>query len=389
MSNGSTQQNLTVPEVNASNQLVSIEASHHITPLIPNPIGIHAPIPANNTSAITSPTTQLRSSYNVSRLLKLNMPSFAGDPLLWQSFWHCFDAAINSNPMLTGVQKLTYLRAQLQGDTAGVIAGFPLPDANYSHSIGLLQNPFGQPYKLSSAHMQALLDLPSPTNTLTSLQHFHDSVESHIRSLSSLGKDRESYGDLLIPIIMGKLPVATRKNFARNHSNSEWRLNELQDAILKEIHILETGLNIVNQHKQNPPTPAASFHTNAGRNPCPTDDSWDSKRKHPCVYCSGSHAPSICDVVTDQQKRLEIVKQKRLCLNSLAHHKISQCNSKFRWCRCTWKHHTSLVPVQRTVTRMLRNLKTQLLWQLYPPPLKTYHFTWQVTVFVKNCSGHS
>ena len=201
------------------------------------------------------------------------MPFFAGDPLLWQSFWDCFDTAINSNPMLSGVQKLTYLRAQLQGDTAGVIAGFPLPVANYNHLIGLLQNPFGQPYKLSSAHMQAVLDLPSPTNTLTSLQHFHDSVESHIRSLSSLGKDRESYGDLLIPIIMGKLSVETRKNLARDHSNSEWRLNELQDAILKEIHILETGLNIVNQHKQNPPTPSASFHTNAGRNPCPTDDS--------------------------------------------------------------------------------------------------------------------
>ena len=39
--------------------------------------------------------------------------------------WDCFDAAINSNPTLTGVQKLTYLRAQLQGNAAGVIAGFP------------------------------------------------------------------------------------------------------------------------------------------------------------------------------------------------------------------------------------------------------------------------
>ena len=60
---------------------------------------------------------------------------------------------------------------------------------------------------------------------------------------------------------MGKLPVKTRKNLARDHSNCEWSLNELQDAILKEIHIIETGLNIVNQHKQNPPTPTASFHT--------------------------------------------------------------------------------------------------------------------------------
>ena len=113
VSNGSTQQNLTVPQVDASHQLVSIEPSHHITPPIPDPIGTHAPVPVNNTSAITSPTTQLHSSYNVSRLPKLNMPFYAGDPLLWQSFWDCFDAAINSNPTLTGVQKLTYLWAPL------------------------------------------------------------------------------------------------------------------------------------------------------------------------------------------------------------------------------------------------------------------------------------
>ena len=61
--------------------------------------------------------------------------------------------------------------------------------------------------------MQALLDLPSPTNTLTSRQQFHDSVESYIRNSSSLGKDCEPYGDLPIPIIMGKLLVETRKTY--------------------------------------------------------------------------------------------------------------------------------------------------------------------------------
>ena len=109
---------------------------------------------------------------------------------------------------------------------------------------------------------------------------------------------------------MSKLLVETRKNLARDHSNREWRLNELQDAILKEIYILETDLNIVIQHKQNPPTLTAPFRTNAGRNPHPTHDSSDIKRKHTCVYCSESHAPSTFDVVTDQQKQLEIIKQK-------------------------------------------------------------------------------
>ena len=131
-----------------------------------DPVSTHVPVSVNN-AVTSSATAHPHSSYNVSRLPKLNMPFYAGDPLLWQSFWDCFDAAINSNPTLTGVQKLTYLRAQLQGDAAGVIAGFPLTDAYYSHSIALLQSRFGQPHKLVSAHMQALLDLPSPVNTCT------------------------------------------------------------------------------------------------------------------------------------------------------------------------------------------------------------------------------
>ena len=41
------------------------------------------------------------SGYNVSRLPKLNIPVFAGDPLMWQPFWDSYDAAIHSNSMLS------------------------------------------------------------------------------------------------------------------------------------------------------------------------------------------------------------------------------------------------------------------------------------------------
>ena len=33
----------------------------------------------------------------VSRLPKLNLPTFSGNSLAWQSFWDLFDAAVNSN----------------------------------------------------------------------------------------------------------------------------------------------------------------------------------------------------------------------------------------------------------------------------------------------------
>jgi len=106
---------------------------------------------------------------------------------------------------------LSYLRAQLQGDASTAIAGFPLINNSYEHSVTLVKTRFGQSYKLVNAHMQAFLDVPCPSNSLGSLQQFHET------SLSSLGKDINSYALLHVPIILNKLPHDTKKYLARNH----------------------------------------------------------------------------------------------------------------------------------------------------------------------------
>ena len=122
---------------------------------------------ARTTSHATSPppTTDHHES-RVTRLSKLELPQFCSDPLTWQSFWDCFKASIHTNENLTGVQKLSYLRSQLQGEASHVIAGFPLTSTNHQHSITLLQECFGQPHKQIDAHMQALIDLSCPSATL-------------------------------------------------------------------------------------------------------------------------------------------------------------------------------------------------------------------------------
>ena len=267
--------------------------------------------PPTDSTATTSPQNPI-SGYNVSRLPKLNIPMFTGDPLMWQPFWDSFDAAINSNPVLSNIQKLNYLRALLQGDAARVISGFPLTNNNYLPSVELLCSQFTQPHKLVNAHMLALIDLPSPSNSLTSLQQFHDSIESHTRSLTALGKNSDSYGNLLVSITLGKLPTEIKRNLARERCNEEWTLSELQSALLAEICILETTSG---SHKH----PTASFLVNIHNTSNP-----EIEKKYPCVYCSGSHPPSNCVVIADPKKRLEIVKQ-WLCFNCLAHHKSSQC----------------------------------------------------------------
>ena len=172
------------------------------------------------------------------RLPKLSLPYFSGDPLTWQTFWDSFEAAIHYNPNLTGVQKLNYLRAQLQGDAARVVAGFPLTNSNYEHSVSLLKQRFGQSYKLINAHIQALLNLPKPANNHSSLQTFYDTIENHMRGLSSLGKSSDTYGSLLTPIILNKLPNEIKKTLTREHSNAEWTLDTLMRKIMKKLEVL-------------------------------------------------------------------------------------------------------------------------------------------------------
>ena len=98
--------------------------------------------------------------------------------------------------------------------------------------------------------MHPLLNLANAANTLSSLQLFYDTVENHIRRLSSLGKSPESYGDLLTPIIFWKLPKEIQKSLARSHNNTEWTLYELRASIMKEIQILETKVHSTRYHDE-------------------------------------------------------------------------------------------------------------------------------------------
>ena len=67
-------------------------------------------------------------------------------------------------------------------------------------------------------------------------------------------------------------------------------------------------------------------------------------------FCKGLHPTYNCNVVTDYQKRLDIVKDNTFCFNCLAPHRVSQCPSKFHCRKCKKKHHTSLCNSETTNT---------------------------------------
>ena len=140
--------------------------------------------------------------------------------------------------------------------------GFQLTNSNCEQAITLLMDRFGQPHKVINAHMQALLDITSPDTQLENLQKFYDTLETHICTLTSLGKPQETYGALLIPIILGKLPNEIRRNLARDHISLDWTINQLRNALQKELRILQAG-KFVNPTENKDPKSSitSSFYT--------------------------------------------------------------------------------------------------------------------------------
>ena len=181
--------------------------------------------------------------------------------------------------------------------------------------------------------MQALLEVPKPTNTLTSLRTFHDTIESHCRGLSSLGKSEQSYGDLLVPIILGKLPKDIKQNLARSSTSTEWKFPQLMSSILREVDILDTSNTDTNRSLF---TAAFIVNSKLSRGTKQQD-----KGPPSCVFCKGAHTANRC-TTTNHQRRLDIVKQNNLCFNCLGKHKVSTCSSKHCCRKCQCKHHTSL-----------------------------------------------
>jgi len=184
---------------------------------------------------------------------------------MWQSFRDSFDAAVHNCPSISKIKKLNY---QLHGDAARMIAGLPLTKSNYDDTISLLTKKYGQPHKIVQAHMQALIEIASPTNSLSSVQLFYDTIELHIRGLKTLGTTEESYSAMLIPIIMSRLPMEIRTNIAHEHGNTAWTIDQVKDAIQKEIGVLESALSPLNKISlETHTTPmTTAIHTNASGN---------------------------------------------------------------------------------------------------------------------------
>ena len=146
------------------------------------------------------------------KLLKLTLKRFTGEITAWSTIWESFESSIHQNISLSNIDKFNYLSLLLESSAADAISGLAITSNNYEEAISILKRRFGNKQLIISKHMDALLNLETVTSlhNIKGLRTLCDSIESHVRSLGSLGVSSASYGSLLSSILMNKLPHELR-----------------------------------------------------------------------------------------------------------------------------------------------------------------------------------
>ena len=110
-----------------------------------------------------------KSSGNKSKLSKLTLNKFNGEPKRWQECFDSFCVAVHDNSAISAVEKFTYLRSLLEGKTARAISGLQLTSANCSAALEVLRERFVKKQIIINLHTESLIKL-KPVNVISDIK---------------------------------------------------------------------------------------------------------------------------------------------------------------------------------------------------------------------------
>ena len=225
--------------------------------------------------------------------------------------------------------------------------GLILTSSNYNAAVEMLQERYGKPQIIISAHMDEIFKIQPcmEGGRLGPLRYVYDKISVHVRGLASMGVSSKEYGSLLIPIIMSKLPSDVRLQISCKSTNEVWKIDELLDTIKSEIDAREASKGTKSSGVENRKPTINPKHNN--RNFPPSASALVAKGpkefKIRCAYCGNLHYSASCDKVLDCESRKKILASSKQCFNCLRMgHNDSQCMSEKNCRHCKKCHHQSI-----------------------------------------------
>lgn len=158
-------------------------------------------------------------------LPKIQFQKYGGDLKEWLHFWGQFKK-IHEDANMSKEDKFYYLLQHILPDSKAseLVGSFPPVGAMYDQVIESMKNRFGRDELLVEFYIRELLKLVL-TNAMksgekTPLSKLYDQLETHIRSLESLGVNTDTCSAMLYPLVESSLPEDILRTWQRQSSLS-------------------------------------------------------------------------------------------------------------------------------------------------------------------------
>ncbi|XP_043259050.1 uncharacterized protein LOC122401155 [Colletes gigas] len=186
--------------------------------------------------ASSNSPTPSSSAYALSvNLPKIDLPKFDGRIETWITFKDAFHTLIHTQPGLSNIQKLHYLRLSLSGKAETAIGAFSITEDNYEAAWKHLIEIYDNKRALVLCHATLLRDTPAmPDDSSESIRDLANHMQLHIRSLQALGRSpNDIANDLMASILIAKMGTETRRSWERTTSDTE--VSKIDD-LFKFLH---------------------------------------------------------------------------------------------------------------------------------------------------------
>lgn len=270
------------------------------------------------------------------KLPKLEVRKFSGKLGEWQEFWDSFESSIHLNDGLSNVDKFSYLRNLLLEPARSAIGGFALTSANYQSAVELLKKRYGKKIAVQRALVNELLNaLPVfNENDTPRLRSLYDFAETKYRALQALKVEERNYSEIVVPMLLEKIPDSIRLTITRGKEYLEWSLGDMLNALLVEVELRED--QCLTPRRAAPSEGKKSPHTTSVLFAKKVDD-------RRCAFCLGNHLPEECKKITNIEERKKLLFRFGRCFKCIDQgHRARDCQVTVKCKICKGFHNTCL-----------------------------------------------
>ena len=302
-------------------------------------------------------------------LPNVEIDNFSGDVILYHSFVRSFEARV-ANVTDNDHSRLCYLDQYLEGEPKSLIGGCLLnPDASqgYKDARALLQKTYGDPYRVSAAYVQKLMDWPMVKyDDAKGLKEYSLFITRCYHAMQNLSEMTclNSVDNLqkIIKKLPGNLQSKFRdKQMSIREKKGAVHLKDVQEFILLQADTANdpafgtqamatpvekyTG-KYPRKPESNAPFKRSSFAVGASE-----ADGMNNRQqqansyKRLCFFCEGPHDLDKCGSFMKKplEERVEWVRNQSMCFGCYNKNHVSKDCTRRRHCEhCSWAHPTAL-----------------------------------------------